>query len=541
VRTLGSTSPQRTSPLRTSQRRSGRPLHAPAPLTRQAQGQAPPVLLLAPMWPEARALREGAPWAEVRRIGIGPRRAAQAARRIALGEDSRAVVLAGFAGALDEHLEPGDVVLADALQAPGGGTPLPDPAILAGVLRRGGLRVHVGAVACSRAPVAGRARGRWAATGALAVEMESAALARRLGGRPLTVLRVVLDTPRAELHRPQRLARAAASAYRSLRRAAGLLAEWLPALGERELLLAGPRASCAGVERAVQIVERALDSFGAPVHVRRQIVHNAHVIADLERRGAVFVEEIDEVPDGATVIFSAHGVSPAVRRAAEERELHVIDATCPLVAKVHAEARRYSAGGFEIVLVGHAGHEEVEGTYGEAPERTQIVATTADVERLEVNAGSRVAYLTQTTLAQDETAGIIAALRRRFPQLQSPPRSDICYATQNRQEAVRALAPHVDAVLVVGSENSSNARRLVEVAERAGASARLIEDAAQITPEMVAGTERIGLTAGASTPERLVREVARALTGLGPTVARELAVTAEDVTFKLPLEVRGGH
>jgi 4-hydroxy-3-methylbut-2-enyl diphosphate reductase len=255
----------------------------------------------------------------------------------------------------------------------------------------------------------------------------------------------------------------------------------------------------------------------------------------------VFVDEIDQVPDGATVIFSAHGVSPAVRQRAQERGLEVIDATCPLVNKVHAEARHFSARGFDIVLVGHDGHEEVEGTYGEAPERTHVVANVEDVAALELADPTRVAYLTQTTLAQDDTATVIDALRQRFPGLAGPRSSDICYATQNRQDAVRALASDCPLVVVIGSGNSSNSRRLVEVAQRAGARAVLVEDGAEVVPELVAGVRRVGITAGASAPETLVTGVVRALSGLGPTTLAERRVAVEDVRFKLPVEARGGR
>ncbi len=265
------------------------------------------------------------------------------------------------------------------------------------------------------------------------------------------------------------------------------------------------------------------------------------MIADLERRGAVFVQEIDEVPEGATVIFSAHGVAPAVRAGAARRGLRVIDATCPLVAKVHAEARRFRERGFEIVLVGHEGHEEVEGTFGEAPERTHVVAGVEEVDGLELEPGGRVSYLTQTTLAQDETAEVIDALRRRFPGLEGPRSSDICYATQNRQDAVRAVAAETDLVLVVGSENSSNSRRLVEVAQRAGARAVLVEDARALDPALLSGARRIGISAGASAPEALVQEVVAALAGLGPVRVREHRVRTEDIHFKLPAHIPGGR
>jgi 4-hydroxy-3-methylbut-2-enyl diphosphate reductase len=290
--------------------------------------------------------------------------------------------------------------------------------------------------------------------------------------------------------------------------------------------------------RAIEVVDRALEDRGSPVYVRKQIVHNAHVVADLEQRGAVFVDEIDEVPSGATVIFSAHGVSPGVRAGAAERGLDVIDATCPLVAKVHSEARRFAREGYEIVLIGHEGHEEIEGTYGEAPARTHVIASTDEVETLSVADPSKVAYLTQTTLAIDETAAVIARLRERFPELAGPSSSDICYATQNRQDAVRALASDCDVVLVVGSTNSSNSRRLVEVAERAGRPAALIEDGADIPPELLIGRRRVGLTAGASAPESLIKDVVRALDGLGGASVQERTVAREEIAFKLPPEVR---
>jgi 4-hydroxy-3-methylbut-2-enyl diphosphate reductase len=303
-------------------------------------------------------------------------------------------------------------------------------------------------------------------------------------------------------------------------------------------VLASPRASCAGVVRAVEIVERALEDRGAPVYVRKQIVHNTHVVAELEARGAVFVDDVAEVPEGSTVIFSAHGVSPQVRAQAAERQLDVIDATCPLVSKVHAEARRFAASDFDIVLVGHEGHEEVEGTFGEAPGRTTVIDRPADVQDLNVKDPERVAYLTQTTLAVDDTASVIQALRDRFPSAVGPPSSDICYATQNRQDAVRALAEDCDLILVVGSGNSSNSRRLVEVAERAGCSALLVESASEIPPDALVGAARIGLTAGASAPESLVEGVIRALDGLGGATVSERSVATEDVHFKLPPEVR---
>jgi 4-hydroxy-3-methylbut-2-enyl diphosphate reductase len=455
--------------------------------------------------------------------------------------ESDAVLIAGFCGALDPDLEPGDVVLASELRGPTGTTPCADPTILAGVLRRGGLRVRVGPIASSQRLVVRERRRALQRTGALAVDMESAWLAAATQAEPLVTLRVVLDTHRQELHRPLRTVAGAAVAYRALRRASALVENWARALGPREIVLASPRASCAGVVRAVEIVERALADRGAPVYVRKQIVHNARVVADLERHGAIFVDQIDEVPAGATVVFSAHGVSPAVRAAAAERDLDVIDATCPLVSKVHAEARRFDQAEFDIVLIGHEGHEEVEGTYGEAPDRTHVIASVDEVERLQVSDPDRVAYLTQTTLAIDETAGIVDALRGRFPALVGPASSDICYATQNRQDAVRALAADCDVVLVVGSGNSSNSRRLVEVAERAGCPAALVEDGSDIRPEFLIGCRRVGLTAGASAPESLVHGAVSALDGLGPVTVSERTVAREEVHFKLPPEVRASE
>lgn len=306
----------------------------------------------------------------------------------------------------------------------------------------------------------------------------------------------------------------------------------------RSLLLAAPRSFCAGVERAVEIVERALEQRGAPVHVRKQIVHNRHVVAELERRGAVFVDELDAVPDGATVVFSAHGVSPKVRAEAQRRGLDVIDATCPLVTKVHNEARRFAARGDTVVLVGHVGHEEVEGTLGQAPDRTVLVQTPEEAAGLRVPDPEQVSYLTQTTLAVDETTEVIQALRARFPALRGPGSDDICYATTNRQEALARIAGEADLVLVVGSGNSSNSQRLVELARRRGTRAHLIDEARDIRPAWLEGVSTVGLTAGASAPHHLVEEVVVALAGLGPVTVTEHETARETVHFTLPLQVR---
>ncbi|MEV0804866.1 4-hydroxy-3-methylbut-2-enyl diphosphate reductase [Micromonospora sp. NPDC050200] len=317
------------------------------------------------------------------------------------------------------------------------------------------------------------------------------------------------------------------------------MAEWAAAADSvHRVLLASPRSFCAGVERAIEVVEQALRRHGPPVYVRKQIVHNTQVVADLRARGAVFVDELDEVPDGAVTVFSAHGVSPAVRRAAADRRLPVIDATCPLVTKVHAEARRFAGRGDTVLLIGHAGHEETEGTLGEARERIRLVPDPATAETVQVDDPSRVSYLVQTTLAVDEAAGILDALRRRFPALAGPGSDDICYATTNRQRAVTAVAARADVVLVVGSANSSNSLRLVEVAERAGARAHLVDNVGCVDLRWLAGATTVGVTAGASAPPALVDEVVAALTALGAREVSEHVAAVEDVSFTLPKEAR---
>jgi len=302
------------------------------------------------------------------------------------------------------------------------------------------------------------------------------------------------------------------------------------------VLQASPRAFCAGVERAIEIVERLLDQQGPPVYVRKQIVHNVHVVRGLEERGAVFVEELLEVPPGSTVVFSAHGISPAVWTEAEERGLRAIDATCPLVMKVHAEARRFARRGDTIILVGHHGHEEVEGILGEAPEQIILVETVEDVER--IAASGHVSYLMQTTLALDEAAAVVDALRARFPDLVGPDSDDICYATTNRQNAVRAVADDADVILVVGSKNSSNSTRLVDIARRSDTPAYLIDDSGDIDPEWLREANVVGLSAGASASQTLVAEVVEALRRYGAVEIIEREVTKESVSFVLPTEVR---
>jgi 4-hydroxy-3-methylbut-2-enyl diphosphate reductase len=308
--------------------------------------------------------------------------------------------------------------------------------------------------------------------------------------------------------------------------------------GPRTILLAAPRGYCAGVDRAVQTVEKALDLYGPPVYVRKEIVHNKHVVQSLEQRGAIFVEQETEVPEGETVVFSAHGVAPSVHANAAQRSLNTIDATCPLVTKVHVEARKFAADGYTIVLVGHEGHEEVEGTTGEAPEHIVLVQTEEDAERLEVDDPDKVAFITQTTLSVDETMSIIRKLRERFPNMVGPRTDDICYATQNRQDAVKQLAPRCDLVLVIGSRNSSNSNRLVEVARQHGAASYLIDNEHEVKEEWLEGVETVGITSGASAPEELVQRLIKFFRERGAQDVAELEVTEEDVRFMLPKDIR---
>jgi 4-hydroxy-3-methylbut-2-en-1-yl diphosphate reductase len=312
-----------------------------------------------------------------------------------------------------------------------------------------------------------------------------------------------------------------------------------PVAGAKRLLLAAPRGYCAGVDRAVVAVEKALEHYGAPVYVRKQIVHNIHVVSTLEEQGAIFVDEVDEVPPGAHIVFSAHGVAPSVVRAAADRGLQAIDATCPLVTKVHREAVRFARDDFEILLIGHEGHEEVEGTAGEAPEHVTLVSGPDDVARLEVRDPDKVVWLSQTTLSVDETMETVRLLRERFPNLQDPPSDDICYATQNRQVAIKKVAEDADVVIVVGSANSSNSVRLVEVALEYGAKAAYrVDYASEIKQEWLDGAVTVGVTSGASVPEVLVQEVLADLAGAGYGDVHEVKTAEEDLMFSLPKELR---
>ncbi|HKA04191.1 MAG TPA: 4-hydroxy-3-methylbut-2-enyl diphosphate reductase [Acidimicrobiales bacterium] len=495
----------------------------------------------APLRVEAWFARRGLDGTIVVHIGMGPRHAARTGAMLT-GSDT-AVAVVGFAGALDSALRPGQVVVAtevrtsDASVAP---IELPSAPPLAVALRRAGLDVVTGPVIATPRLTNGGARDTLVATGAIAVEMESPWLLEPLvragvDARRLAVVRVISDTPSHRLVSPATVT-GGTRAARRLRVLGPVLEQWAAALGPRRVLAASPRSFCAGVERAITVVERALERYGRPVYVRRQIVHNTHVVRRLEAIGAVFVQELDEVPDHSTVVLAAHGVAPEVHADAERRQLFTIDATCPLVAKVHREAKRYGDEGYDIVLIGHTDHEEVIGTRGEAA-RITVVSEPEQVDALDLDP-SKVAYLTQTTLALDETAAVIDRLRERYPAIVGPRADDICYATQNRQEAVRTIAPECDLMVVVGSANSSNTNRLVEVSRRAGCPAVLVEDASELGLDVLAGARTIGLTAGASVPDELVDGVVAALSGLGSVDVEERRVVEENVQFRLPAEVR---
>jgi len=305
----------------------------------------------------------------------------------------------------------------------------------------------------------------------------------------------------------------------------------------KKIILLRPRGFCAGVVRAIDVVKIALDLYGAPIYVRKEIVHNKHVVDELRTAGAIFVEELSEVPMGARVIFSAHGVAPTVRRDAIERQLQVIDATCPLVTKVHLEAVKFARKSYTIILIGHKDHDEVIGTLGEAPESTILVSTVQDVDQLRIKDPERISYITQTTLSLEETKDIVARLKERFPKIQGPAAQDICYATENRQLAVKAVVPLCQLLLVVGSQNSSNSRRLVEVCQKTGVAAHLIDDLSEVQPEWLAGVETVAVTAGASAPENLVEELIGSLRDRGYSALEEMEITEEDVRFNLPSEL----
>jgi 4-hydroxy-3-methylbut-2-enyl diphosphate reductase len=494
------------------------------------------VQVLCAMRMEALAVRLGAPRVAIKVSGIGPAKASSLGRRLAseLPQDLPCCVV-GLAGGLLSRLRPGTMVVASELKRKGREPiRLPGAEIVAGAIRRLGLEAEVGPVISVDHIVHGEERDQLAAEGAVAVDMESAWFAEALAPRPLLVIRSISDTVGTGVFG---VARGVALGLGSLRRGAPVGLEWARAWRPREIILASPRSFCAGVERAIEVVERAIERYGAPVYVRRQIVHNHHVVSRLEQMGAIFVEELDQVPDGAVVVFSAHGVSPKVREEATRRQLQTIDATCPLVAKVHLETRRFASRGYQVILIGHAGHDEVEGTLGEAPGAI-LVSRPEDVEALDLPRDTQVAYTNQTTLAPEDVAQVVDAIRRRFPSARGPAADDICYATHNRQEALRAILPQCDTVIVASSPNSSNGNRLAEIAARGGVRVALVDDASQLDLGWLAGASKIGITAAASTPEWIVEEVLEALSGLGPIQVRETSSGFENVRFPLPQEVR---
>jgi 4-hydroxy-3-methylbut-2-en-1-yl diphosphate reductase len=503
------------------------------------------LIVCCPRWPEARAIGSGLDQhATARRTGCRSRRAGDPAEMgdshfagpsVSAG-DRAMVAVATTCSALAGDLRPGDLVVACEVAGPAGVIGLASAELLAADLRRSGLAVRVGRITTLTSPRNRAERARAAADGAIAADTQAAHLLAGAAGRSAVVLAAICDT-----RWPQLSLAATTSgrrALRSLRLAAPALARWAAAGGPRSVLLAGPRSFCAGVDRAIEIVERAVDSRAEQVYVRRQIVHNTHVVAGLERRGAAFVDDLAEVPDDATVVFSAHGVSPAVRAEAARRGLATIDATCPLVAKVHAEARRFAAEGYLVVLIGHGGHDEVEGIIGEAPGSIFLAQTADDVSRLQPPDPARVAYMVQTTLPVDEADVVVGTLLGRFPDAHGPRSNDICYATTNRQRALRAIAADSDVVLVAGSPNSSNSRSLVETATRAGTRAYLVDQIGDVRLDWLAGAATVGITAGASAPPAAVSQIVAALAGLGQVEVSERTITTESVRFGLPRQVQ---
>jgi 4-hydroxy-3-methylbut-2-enyl diphosphate reductase len=499
---------------------------------------ARPALVLTPRRAEARAVSGGAPGLEAIVTGLGPERSRRSAINLAARcRGAPAVAVAGVCRARGPGVRPGDVVVATEVRGPWGPVPVPAAALVAAALARAGLRVHQGPLVSLGVESAAGTDPDPA--GALAVDSETAWLVEAAAGRPLAVVQVVVDEAddRADDMGWATALPGGLRTYRALRRTARELAAWAATVAPRTVLMAEPRSFCAGVDRAIEVVERALDRYGPPVYVRRQIIHNRHVVADLESRGAVFVDEVDEAPVGARLVFSAHGVSPAVEAEAERREQTVIDATCPLVAKVHREVRRFAARDYSVVLVGHPDHDEVEGTMGELAD-IRLVSTPEEAATVDLPDPDRAAYVTQTTLALDDVAEVVDVLRERFPALVGPAADDVCYATQNRQDAVRAIAADCDVLLVAGSQNSSNSNRLVEVAARAGCAAHLVDDEGDIDLAWLTGAATVGITAGASAPPWVVDRLVAALRSLGSVDIRTRTVTAETVRFSLPEAVR---
>lgn len=485
---------------------------------------------------EAAAVRPGLSGATLVRAGVRARRGDRVRSALTMNH-AAALGITGVAGALVDGIGPGEVVVADEVRSSAGTYRLAAAPLLVAALREAGLTVHLGPIRQSGHLVGRGEHAALAKDGSIAVDMESGTLLQLVDGVPAAVVRIVSDTPDRPLWSPSTVT-GGLTALRSLRTVGPVLRRWVAATGDRRLVMASPRSFCAGVERAIRIVDSLLQTRQSPVYVRKQIVHNSRVVHGLEGRGAVFVDELAEVPDGATVVFSAHGVAPAVRSEAAQRGLDVVDATCPLVAKVHTEAKRFVRDGHTVLLIGHAGHEEVEGTLGEEPAHTVLVQSVQDAELVQVRDPDQVAYLMQTTLAADEAADLVGILRSRFPRLRGPESDDICYATTNRQHAVREVARQSDLVLVAGSENSSNSRRLVEVAQREGAEAHLVDAAAQISLDWLVGARTIGISAGASAPAEVVDEIVAALGALGRVRIDTHETTTEKINFTLPKEVR---
>jgi 4-hydroxy-3-methylbut-2-enyl diphosphate reductase len=536
-------------------------------VTRRVRGDGG-LLVLAPLRVEAAALRRGVgSTGRVVVTGMGPAASERAVRALDGAADGPVAVV-GFCGSLRDGVEPGDVVVASEVRGPTGVVSLPSAAAVSHSLRRTGLKVHVGPILSTDHVVRGAERTERATDGALAVDMESFWLvsgvhARRAvadlhtadaagidrGARPgvedtgdhiTAVVRVVSDSPGSGF-RPAGLPASGVKGLQSLARVGGCLENWAAATGARTVLIAAPRSFCAGVCRAIDIIEQMLAQFGPPLYVRREIVHNKHVVDSFRDRGVVFVRELSEVPQGRVVVLAAHGVSPAVRAEAQARGMEAIDATCPLVARLHAKARMLADQGHFIVFIGKKGHDETEGVVGEAPNSIVVVEDQADIDRL-VDGDSRpfgarsladtpIATLTQTTLVPHEVEGLVAGLRGRFPHLIAPQTTDVCYASRDRQAAVRRVAPECDLFLVIGSANSSNSKRLLEEAEHMGTPAALMDDESDLDLARLVGVRTLGLTAGASAPEALVERMLAFLESLGPLDVRELRTGADEPHF----------
>jgi len=528
------------------------------------------LLVLAPLRVEASALRRSGGARRVVVTGMGPH-AAQAFRAPD-GTADGPVAVAGFCGSLRDGVEPGSVVVASEVRGPTGLVSLPSAAAVSHSLRRAGLTVHVGPIISTDHVVRGPERTELARDGALAVDMESFWLVSGVqarhgaadqgaaeatvaaGGRPegvpgadghrTAVVRIVSDSPGSGF-RPAGLVASGLKGLKGLTRIGGCLEDWAAAVGPRTVLIAAPRSFCAGVCRAIDITEQALAESAPPLYVRREIVHNKHVVDSFRDRGVVFVRELSEVPPGRTVILAAHGVSPAVRADARVRGLRIIDATCPLVARLHKRARMLVDQGHLVVFIGKKGHDETEGVVGEAPDRIVVVEDQGDIDRLAGEdphalgphppTDAPIATLTQTTLVPHEVEALVAGLRERFPHLTVPQTTaqatDVCYASRNRQAAVRRVAPGCDWFLVIGSANSSNSKRLMEEAERMGTPAALVDDESDIDLARLAGVRTLGLTAGASAPEVLIERMLAFLGSLGPLEVRELRTGADEPNF----------